>query len=223
MKKGKDGFYNRVVKRTFDFLIALFSLIVLSPLLFVLTIVGAIAMKGNPFFCQKRPGMIVKRTGKERIINVIKFRTMTNAKAPDGTLLSDSERLTKYGRFLRSTSMDELPQLVNILIGDLALIGPRPLLVSYLPYYTEEERHRHDVRPGLTGWAQVHGRNAVEWSKRLALDVDYVNQMSLALDIRILFLTVKAVVSKSDVAEDTQATEGNLAEIRKAQPEMNVK
>ena len=207
--------YTKFWKRVLDFSLSLIALIVLSPLLIVLTIVGMIVMKGNPFFVQLRPGMIDKKTGKEKIIRIIKFRSMSNEKDKAGNLLPDSIRLNAYGRFLRQTSLDELPSLVNVLKSDISIVGPRPLLVEYLPYYTEDERHRHDVRPGITGWAQVNGRNTVEWSKRFALDVEYVNNISFAFDVKIILLTVKKVICRSDISDYTRVSEGNFAEIRK--------
>ncbi len=208
--------YAKFFKRFIDFCLSLIALIVLSPVLLILTVVGAIAMRGNPFFVQPRPGKKGK-DGKEKIFRLIKFRTMSNKRDNDGNLLPDAERLNGYGKFLRSTSADELPSLINILKGDLAIVGPRPLLVEYLPWYTEQERHRHDVRPGLTGWAQIHGRNSVNWTERFALDVEYVNNITLKKDISIILLTVKKVLKKEDVAEDTRVTEGNLATIRQLQ------
>ena len=153
--------YRQFFKRFYDFLLSLIAIVVLSPLLLILTIVGAIVMKGNPFFTQLRPGK------NEKIFKLIKFRTMTNAKDKDGNLLPDEKRLVKYGKFLRSTSLDELPELFNIFIGNMAIVGPRPLLVRYLERYNEEQHHRHDVRPGLTGYAQAHGRNAISWDENL--------------------------------------------------------
>ena len=211
--------YAKFFKRFFDFILSLTALVVLSPVLLILTIIGAIAMKGNPFFIQKRPGMIDKKTGKERIISLLKFRTMTNERDSEGSLLPDEKRLVPYGKFLRSSSLDELPSLINILVGSVSIVGPRPLLVEYLPWYTEEERHRHDVRPGLTGWAQVNGRNSVGWDRRLQLDLEYVSHITLAKDIQIIFLTVKKVLSRSDVSENTRETEGNLADIRREKAE----
>lgn len=205
--------YAKCFKRVFDFLLSLMALAVLWPLLLILAIIGAIAMKGNPFFTQQRPGK------NEKIFKLIKFRTMSNAKDKEGNLLPDDQRLNTYGKLLRATSVDELPSIINILIGDLSIIGPRPLLVEYLPWYTETEKHRHDVRPGLTGWAQVHGRNSVDWDTRFALDVEYVNGLTFSMDVKIFFLTIKKVLSRSDVAEDTRAVEGNFAEIRRAQAE----
>lgn len=188
--------YSKFFKRLFDFCIALIGLIVLSPLLLVLTIAGSIAMKGNPFFIQMRPGMIDKKTGEEKVFPLIKFRTMSNAKDKEGKLLSDEQRLNKYGRILRSTSLDELPELINILVGHLSCVGPRPLLVRYLPYFTQEERIRHTVRPGLTGYAQVHGRNVVTWDERLELDSYYVKNISLIFDIKIILKTISVVLKR---------------------------
>ena len=205
--------YAKFFKRFIDFWLSLIALTVLSPVLIILTVVGAIAMRGNPFFVQPRPGKKGK-DGKEKIFKLIKFRTMSNKKDEDGNLLPDAERLNRYGKFLRSTSADELPSLINILKGDLAIVGPRPLLIEYLPWYTEQERHRHDVRPGLTGWAQIHGRNSVNWTERFALDVEYVDSITLKKDISIIFLTVMKVLKKEDVAEDTRVTEGNFATMR---------
>lgn len=213
--------YAKFFKRVLDFTLSLIALIVLLPLLLILMIVGAIAMGGNPFFVQMRPGKIDKKTGKERIFPLIKFRTMSNKKGSDGKLLPDSERLNAYGKALRASSLDELPELVNIVLGHLSCIGPRPLLPEYLPWYTEEERHRHDVRPGLTGLAQVSGRNNVEWDRRFQLDVEYVRNISFINDIKIVLLTIKKVLVKSDVSEDTSKSEGNFAEIRRKQQEPN--
>lgn len=201
--------YAKFFKRFIDFVLSLCALLVLSPILLVLIVIGAVAMKGNPFFTQQRPGK------NEKIFRMIKFRTMTNEKDKDGNLLPDDKRLNGYGKFLRSTSADELPSLINILVGDMSIIGPRPLLVEYLPWYNETEKHRHDVRPGLTGYAQVHGRNSVDWDTRFAMDVEYVRNITFVNDIKILFLTVKKVLCRSDVAEDTRASEGNFADIRR--------
>ena len=213
--------YAKFFKRFLDVVISLIALIVLSPILIILTIVGTVAMRGNPFFVQMRPGKINKKTGKEKIFSLIKFRTMSNKKGRDGKLLPDSERLNAYGKALRASSLDELPELINIALGHLSCIGPRPLLIEYLPWYTEEERHRHDVRQGLTGLAQVSGRNNVEWDRRLQLDVEYVRSISFANDVKIVLLTIKKVLGKSDVAEDTSKSEGNFAEIRRKQQEQN--
>ena len=203
--------YAKFFKRVIDFTLSLIALLVLSPILLVLIVVGAIAMKGNPFFTQQRPGK------NEKIFRLIKFRTMSNAKDKEGKLLPDHARLNGYGKFLRKTSLDELPELINILIGDMSIVGPRPLLVEYLPYYTETEKHRHDVRPGLTGLAQINGRNGVDWDRRFQYDVEYVNNLTFALDLKIIYNTVAVIFKRTGVHEDTQVTEGNLAQIRKAQ------
>lgn len=187
--------YAKFVKRILDFILSLCALIVLSPILLILIILGAIFMRGNPFFTQQRPGK------DEKIFKLIKFRTMDNRKDKNGNLLPDDVRLNKYGRILRSTSLDELPELFNILVGDMSIVGPRPLLVEYLPYYTEEEKHRHDVRPGLTGWAQINGRNFLMWDERLAMDVEYTNNISFLLDLKIIFMTILKVVKRSDISE----------------------
>ena len=205
----------KYIKRVLDIISSLLAIILLSPLLLLLTAAGAVEMKGNPFFTQERPGK------DEKIFKLIKFRTMTNAKDKDGNLLSDADRLTGYGKFLRNTSLDELPELFNILKGDMSVIGPRPLLVQYLPYYTEQEKHRHDVRPGLTGWAQVNGRNSLDWEHRFECDVEYVENLSFFSDIRILLKTIQKVIQRSDVAEDTNEIEGNFAEIREKQLKEN--
>jgi len=167
----------------------------------ILIIAGAVAMKGNPFFVQLRPGKIDKKTGKEKIFKLIKFRTMSNAKDKDGKLLPDEKRLNKYGRFLRSTSLDELGELINILIGDMSIVGPRPLVVKYLPYYTKEERKRHLIRPGLTGLAQINGRTAINWEQRFKYDVEYVESVSFLMDVKIIFLTALKVLKRSDIVE----------------------
>lgn len=192
--------YKKFGKRLIDFGISLLALLLLSPLLVILTIVGFFAMKGNPFFVQERPG----KNGE--IFKLIKFRTMTNKKDEKGNFLPDSERLIPYGRFLRSTSLDELPELFNILRGDMAIVGPRPLLVKYLPLYNEKQKHRHDVRPGLTGLAQVNGRNSVSWSERFDLDVWYVENVSALLDVKIIFQTVITVLKREGVHSENSVT-----------------
>ena len=197
--------YRRFFKRFYDVLLSGVALVVLSPILIVLTIVGAVKMKGNPFFTQQRPGKIGK-DGKEKIFRLIKFRTMTCERDAEGNLLPDEQRLTRYGKILRSTSLDELPELVNVLLGEMSLVGPRPLLVKYLPLYNEEQRHRHDVRPGLTGYAQVHGRNAISWEEKFKLDVEYTRKISLFGDIKILFETVLKVFRREGISSDTSAT-----------------
>lgn len=198
--------YRSFFKRFYDIVLSGLALIILSPILLILIVLGAIKMKGNPFFTQMRPGKINKRTGKEKIFKLIKFRTMTCEKDESGNLLPDEKRLTKYGKILRSTSLDELPELINIFIGDMSIVGPRPLLVQYLPLYNEEQKHRHDVRPGLTGYAQVNGRNTISWEERFKLDVDYTQKISLWLDIGIIFKTVLAVFKREGISSETSAT-----------------
>ena len=198
--------YARYIKRILDFTLSLIALIVISPLLLVLTITGAIAMGGNPFFTQLRPGKIDPRTGKEKIFRLVKFRSMNNRKDENGNLLPDDVRLSKYGRVLRSTSLDELPELWNILKGDMSIVGPRPLLVKYLPLYNEQQRHRHDVRPGLTGYAQVRGRNAISWEERFELDVWYTEHVCFTCDIRILIGTLFVVLRRDGISSEGNAT-----------------
>lgn len=192
--------YAKYFKRIIDFILSLIALIVLSPVLVVLMIFGAVFMRGNPFFTQPRPGK------NERIFKLIKFRTMDNRKDADGNLLPDEVRLNRYGKFLRSTSLDELPELINIVKGDMAIVGPRPLLVRYLDRYNDEQRHRHDVRPGLTGYAQAHGRNALSWEDKFAMDVWYTKHVTFIGDIKILIDTVKTVLNKSGISSETSAT-----------------
>ena len=187
--------YKKYIKRCIDFVLSLMAIIVLFPIFILLTIIGCIKMKGNPFFTQKRPGL------NEKVFKLIKFRTMSNAKDEFGNLLPDELRINKYGKFLRSTSLDELPELFNILKGDMSIIGPRPLLVSYLNYYTETERHRHDVRPGLTGLAQVNGRSFITWEEIFQYDLQYVSELTFGLDINIVFLTMKIVFFRDDIAD----------------------
>ncbi len=207
--------YEHFFKRLFDFILSLIAIIILSPLLLILTIVGAIIMQGNPFFVQPRPGRrkVIKGKdgtvtyGEEKIFNLIKFRSMTNANdKKTGEFLPDEKRLTGYGKFLRASSVDELPELFNILKGDMAVVGPRPLLVRYLPRYNSEQRHRHDVRPGLTGWAQVNGRNAISWEEKFRFDTWYAENVSLKMDIKILFMTVMKVLKKEGISSETSAT-----------------
>jgi len=185
--------YAKYIKRCLDFLIALCVIVVFSPLYLILIIAGAIAMGGNPFFTQERPGW------HEKIFKMVKFRTMTNQKDENGELLPDEIRLNAYGRFLRSTSLDELPEMFNILVGDMSLIGPRPLVVRYLPYYTEEEHHRHDVRPGLTGYAQVHGRNYVKWEDKFKMDLWYVNNLTFKTDLQIVWDSIFVVLKRESI------------------------
>lgn len=197
--------YAKFFKRFIDFWLSLIALIVLSPILLILTLIGAIAMRGNPFFVQPRPGRKGK-DGKEKVFKLIKFRTMSNKKDKDGNLLPDAERLNGYGRFLRKTSLDELGELVNILKGDMAIVGPRPLLVEYLPLYNEYQSRRHEVRPGLTGLAQVNGRNAVSWEIRFEYDVKYVDDITFVGDMKIIFRTVIKVLKHDGISSGTSAT-----------------
>lgn len=192
--------YAKFIKRPLDFVLSLCAIMVLSPLLIILTIIGLMVMKGNPFFTQERPGK------EEKIFKLIKFRTMTCEKDENGELLPDEKRLTKYGKFLRSTSLDELPELINILIGDMSVIGPRPLLVKYLPLYSDEQKQRHLVRPGLTGLAQANGRNAVSWEEKFAYDVEYVHNITFLNDLKILFKTVAAVFAREGITSETSVT-----------------
>lgn len=192
--------YAKCFKRVIDFVLSFIGLIVLSPIFLILIVLGAVFMKGNPFFTQQRPGK------NEKIFKLIKFRTMDNRKDKDGKLLPDEVRLNKYGRFLRSSSLDELPEIINILKGDMAIIGPRPLLVRYLDRYNEEQHHRHDVRPGLTGYAQAHGRNTVSWEDKFAMDVWYTKHITFKGDIKIICDTVKTVLNHEGISSETSAT-----------------
>lgn len=201
--------YRRFFKRLLDILLSLCILVLLSPVYVILIVLVRIKLGSPVFFRQERPGL------NGEIFTLYKFRTMTDARDKDGKLLPDKDRLTSFGKFLRSSSLDELPEFFNILKGDMSFIGPRPLLVSYLPYYTERESLRHTVRPGLTGLAQVSGRNFIDWDRRLAKDVEYVEGLSFLMDLKVLFLSVKVVLYRSDVAEDTNQSEGNFAQIRK--------
>ena len=188
--------YAKFLKRLIDFFLSLLAIVLLSPILLVLTIAWAVKMKGNPFFTQERPGK------NEKIFKLIKFRTMTNEKDENGNLLPDEQRMIPYGRMLRSTSLDELPELFNILLGQMAIIGPRPLLVRYLPRYNAEQRRRHEVRPGLTGYAQAHGRNAVTWQDKFKMDVWYVDHLSFKVDVEIFFATIRAVLRHEGISGD---------------------
>ena len=192
--------YAKYFKRGLDFILSLCALVVFSPIFLILIILGTIFMGGNPFFTQERPGK------DEKIFKLIKFRTMNNKKDKEGKFLPDELRLNKYGKFLRASSLDELPELINILKGDMAIIGPRPLLVRYLDRYNEEQRHRHDVRPGLTGYAQAHGRNAVSWEDKFAMDVWYTTHITLVEDIKIIIDTVKSVLKHEGISSETSAT-----------------
>ncbi len=206
--------YAKYVKRPMDFTLSLIAIVCLSPILGITALLVRIKLGSPVLFKQPRPGK------DERIFNMYKFRTMTDARDENGELLPDKDRLTKFGKLLRKTSLDELPELICILKGDMSIVGPRPLLVEYLPYYTEYEHHRHDVRPGLTGLAQVNGRNFLDWSSRLAMDVNYVESISFINDIMIVIKTVCKIFKRSDIADDTNAIEGNLAEIRRIKAEV---
>lgn len=206
--------YGKVVKRLIDVIISGLSLIILSPVLLVLCILVRVKLGSPVLFTQERPGK------DEKIFKLYKFRSMTDARDEKGELLPDEVRLTKFGKLLRSTSLDELPELFNILKGDMSLIGPRPLLVRYLPYYTEEERHRHDVRPGLTGLAQVNGRNALGWEDRFSYDLQYVNNLSLGMDIKVLGMTVGKVLKRSGTLSGAEQTVADFDVYRKSQEQL---
>lgn len=200
--------YAKYFKRALDFTLSLLALIVLSPLLLILTVIGAVAMGGNPFFTQARPGMIDKKTGKEKIFKLIKFRTMSNKKDENGNLLPDEVRLNRYGKFLRSTSLDELPSLVNIVLGSAGLVGPRPFLVRDCIFLTDEQRRRHTVRPGLTGLAQVNGRNNITWEQKFEYDLQYIDRgITFIGDLKIILQTVGKVLKRSDVVREGTASD----------------
>ncbi|MBQ8258684.1 MAG: sugar transferase [Clostridia bacterium] len=196
----KPTFYEKYVKRFFDIILSLFALILLSPVMLIVAILVRTKLGSPVIFCQERPGK------NERIFKLYKFRSMTDKRDEKGALLPDEVRLTKFGKLLRSTSLDELPELWNILRGDMSIVGPRPLLVKYLPLYNEVQKHRHDVRPGLTGWAQVHGRNTISWEEKFEYDVWYVEHLSFAIDVKTVFLTVKKVFRREGITSETAAT-----------------
>ncbi len=204
----KAGFYEKYIKRLLDIVLSGCALIVLSPLLLVTAILVRVKLGSPVIFCQERPGK------DEKIFRLHKFRSMSDARDETGALLPDKERLTGFGKKLRSLSIDELPELWDIFRGKMSIVGPRPLLVEYLPYYSEDERHRHDVRPGLTGLAQINGRNTLTWEQKFAYDLEYVQHISFCEDIKILFSTVGKVLNRSGVQVNTQSGEGNLAKIR---------
>lgn len=206
--KHKAGFYERFVKRLLDIVLSAAALVILSPILAVTAVLVRVKLGSPVIFKQERPGK------NEKIFTLHKFRTMRDARDKNGELLSDGERMTKFGKKLRSMSIDELPELYDILRGKMSIVGPRPLLVEYLEYYTEEEHHRHDVLPGLTGLAQVNGRNNLTWDQKFMYDIDYVNRISFGLDMKIIVATIGKVLKQSDVQVNTQNTEGNLAVIR---------
>ncbi len=198
--------YAKYFKRMIDFCLSLIGLIVLSPLLLLLMLLGAVFMGGNPFFTQARPGK------DEKIFKLIKFRTMDNRKDKDGNLLPDEVRLNKYGRFLRSTSLDELPELINILKGDMAIVGPRPQLVRDMVFMTPEQRRRHSVRQGLTGWAQVNGRNGISWEDKFKYDLEYVDKLSFLFDVKIIIMTVATVFKRDGITMEDMATAMDLGD-----------
>lgn len=204
----KAGFYEKYIKRLLDIVLSGCALIVLSPLLLVTAILVRVKLGSPVIFCQERPGK------DEKIFRLHKFRSMSDARDETGALLPDKERLTGFGKKLRALSIDELPELWDIFRGKMSIVGPRPLLVEYLPYYSEDERHRHDVRPGLTGLAQINGRNTLTWEQKFAYDLEYVQHISFCEDIKILFSTVGKVLNRSGVQVNTQSGEGNLARIR---------
>lgn len=206
----KKGVYEKYIKRPMDFTLSLMALIVLSPVLLVVAILVRMKLGSPIIFKQERPGK------DEKIFKLYKFRTMTDERDLDGKLLPDEVRLTKFGKWLRSTSLDELPEIFNILKGEMSLIGPRPLLVEYLPYYTAEERHRHDVRPGLSGWAQVNGRNAIaSWEDRFEKDLFYVNNCTFFMDCKVIWKTIYKVLKRSDILVGKQISAGRLDVARK--------
>lgn len=192
--------YAKFFKRLLDFVLSLCALIVLSPIMLTLMILGTVCMRGNPFFIQQRPGK------DEKNFNLIKFRSMDSRKDKDGKLLPDNVRLNKYGRILRASSLDELPELINILKGDMAIVGPRPLVVKYLSRYNEEQHHRHDVLPGLTGYAQAHGRNGVSWEDKFAMDIWYTKHITFIGDIKIILDTIMTVIKREGISSDTSVT-----------------
>ncbi len=211
----KRGFYEKYIKRLMDVVCALLAITVFSPIYILVAVLVRVKLGSPIIFKQARPGL------NEKIFTLYKFRTMTDKKDENGNLLPDDVRLTKFGRLLRKTSLDELPEAFNILKGDMSIVGPRPLLVSYLPYYTEEERHRHDVRPGLTGLAQINGRNFVNWDNRLAFDIDYVKNITFCNDIHIIFQTAFKFIKRQDIAVDTNKVEPNFAEERRKKTQEN--
>lgn len=203
------GIYERFIKRPLDFLLALLALIVLSPVILVTAVLVRFKLGTPVLFRQDRPGK------NEKVFKLNKFRSMTDARDENGEFLHDDFRITKFGRALRSTSLDELPELFNIIRGDMAIVGPRPLLMEYLPYYTEEEHHRHEVLPGLTGWAQVHGRNAIDsWEERFRYDLEYVNHITFAMDVKIILMTIGKVFKRSDIQVGSEIKAGRLDDAR---------
>lgn len=200
MQKHKVGFYEKYSKRILDFLLALTAIVILSPVILVTAVLVRMKLGSPVIFCQKRPGK------DEKIFSMYKFRSMTDEKDENGNLLPDEARLTSFGKKLRATSLDELPELFNILKGDMSIVGPRPLLIKYLPRYNERQKHRHDVKPGLTGLAQVKGRNAISWEQKFEYDIEYTERVSLTQDLKIIFMTVFAVVNKKGISSSTSET-----------------
>lgn len=200
MQKHRAGFYERYVKRMLDFVLSLTAIVILSPIILITALLVRIKLGSPVIFCQKRPGK------DEKIFSMYKFRSMTDEKDENGNLLPDEIRLTAFGKKLRATSLDELPEMFNILKGDMSIVGPRPLLVAYLERYNESQKHRHDVRPGLTGLAQVNGRNAISWEDKFAYDVEYVNNVTFWNDLKIIFLTIRSVVKRDGISSATSVT-----------------
>lgn len=211
IKMVQTSMYRYFFKRLFDLLLSGIAIVVLSPVLLVVAALVRFKLGSPVIFKQKRPGIIDKKTGKERIFCIYKFRTMTDERDAEGNLLSDVDRLTKFGRLLRATSLDELPELINIFKGDMSIVGPRPLAVSYLPFYTSAERHRHDVRPGLTGLAQINGRNSISWEEKFSYDLRYVSHITFIEDVKIVFGTVKKVLTRDGIGQgETQPESLNI-------------
>ena len=209
----KKSIYEKYIKRILDFTLSLIALICLSPILLIVAILVRIKLGSPVIFKQKRPGK------NEKIFTLYKFRTMTDEKDDNGDLLPDSQRLTKFGKFLRSTSLDELPELINIIKGEMAIVGPRPLLVKYLPLYNEKQKHRHDVRPGLTGYAQANGRNAISWEEKFEDDLKYIESITLVNDIKIILKTIKKVIKRNDISQENNAT---IEEFKGSEEKINV-
>ena len=218
MRKGYNGIYNRAIKRTLDIICSLLTILLFGWLYIILAVIVRIKLGSPVIFKQERPGRIDSKTGEERVFKLYKFRSMTNEKDENGNLLPDVKRLTKFGRILRSTSLDELPEVFNILKGDMSIIGPRPLVKEYIQYYTQEERRRHLVRPGLSGNAQVNGRNSLSWDKRFEMDVEYVDNVSFAFDLKIIAKTVIKVIKRADIGQGEELPV-SFSEYRKNQME----
>ncbi|MDE5864189.1 MAG: sugar transferase [Lachnospiraceae bacterium] len=202
----KAGFYEKYIKRLLDIVLSLCAIVVLSPVMLITAILVRVKLGSPVIFKQQRPGKIDQKTGKEKIFKMYKFRSMTDERDENGELMPDSVRLTSFGKKLRSTSLDELPELFNILKGDMSIVGPRPLLVRYIPLYSEQQRHRHDVRPGFTGLAQVNGRNAISWEEKFEWDVEYVKHVTFLNDVKIVLKTVKVVFDRSGISSETAMT-----------------